>query len=160
MKEISLPSGKCDSKDWRAAHTGLKCETNLALANTPSSPFGGRFPNVYHSAGNGGLLMCVCASQDKYRLNTGVLDLRDLMPDDLRWIWCNKNRNKIHCKCNECSGFIEKPSPSLWSLERLSCTELVPGVKKGWETTALKYLRERRLIFDLIKAVINQDNQN
>jgi len=34
------------------------------------------------------------------------------------------------------------------------------GAKKGWETTALKYLRDTRSIFDLIKAVINQDNQN
>ena len=30
----------------------------------------------------------------------GVPNLRDLMPDDLRWRWCNHNdRNKVHNKC-------------------------------------------------------------
>ena len=30
----------------------------------------------------------------------GIPNLRDLMPDDLRWSWCNNNRNKVHNKCN------------------------------------------------------------
>ena len=29
----------------------------------------------------------------------GVPNLWDLMPDDLRWIWYNTNRNKVHNKC-------------------------------------------------------------
>ena len=31
---------------------------------------------------------------------TGVPNLQDLMPDDLRWSLCNNNRNKVHNKCN------------------------------------------------------------
>ena len=27
-------------------------------------------------------------------------NLWDLMPHDLRWSWCNNNRNKVHNKCN------------------------------------------------------------
>ena len=36
----------------------------------------------------------------------GVPNLQDLMPDDLRWSWCNNNRNKVQNKCNvlESSG--------------------------------------------------------
>ena len=30
----------------------------------------------------------------------GVPSLQDLMLDDLRWNWCNNNRNKVHNKCN------------------------------------------------------------
>ena len=29
-----------------------------------------------------------------------VPSLSDLMPDDLRWSWCNINKNKVHNKCN------------------------------------------------------------
>ena len=32
--------------------------------------------------------------------STGVTNLQDLMSDDLRWSWCNNNRNKGHNKCN------------------------------------------------------------
>ena len=31
----------------------------------------------------------------------GVCDIWGLMPDDLRWSWCNNNRKKIHNKCND-----------------------------------------------------------
>ena len=31
--------------------------------------------------------------------NSGVPNLQDLIPDDLRWIWCNNNRNKVHNTC-------------------------------------------------------------
>ena len=30
----------------------------------------------------------------------GVPNLRGLMPDDLRWSWCNNNRNRVHSQCN------------------------------------------------------------
>ena len=33
-------------------------------------------------------------------IKAGVPSLQDLMPDDLRWNWCNNNRNKVHNKCN------------------------------------------------------------
>ena len=31
----------------------------------------------------------------------GIPNHWDLMPDDLRWSWCNSNRNKVHNKWNE-----------------------------------------------------------
>ena len=31
---------------------------------------------------------------------TGVPNIWDLMPDDLRWSWCNNNGTKVHNKCN------------------------------------------------------------
>ena len=31
---------------------------------------------------------------------TEVPNLQDLMSDDLRWSWCDNNRNKAHNKCN------------------------------------------------------------
>ena len=30
---------------------------------------------------------------------SGIPSLWDLIPDDLRWSWCNSNRNKVHNKC-------------------------------------------------------------
>ena len=30
----------------------------------------------------------------------GIPNLQDLMPNDLKWSWCNNNRNKAHNKCN------------------------------------------------------------
>ena len=43
------------------------------------------------------------------------------MPDDLRWIWRNNNRNKVHNKCNvfESPQIHPPPNPRpcrLWSL--------------------------------------------
>ena len=40
-------------------------------------------------------------------LRAGVPNLQDLMPDDLRWSWCNNSRNKGYCKCVT----IVKPPP-------------------------------------------------
>ena len=34
-------------------------------------------------------------------IQQGVPNLQDVMPDDLRWRWCNSNRNKVHNKYNE-----------------------------------------------------------
>ena len=45
-------------------------------------------------------------------LMSGVPSLRDLMPDDLRWSWCNNNRNKVHNKCNVLESSPSHP-PSL-----------------------------------------------
>ena len=35
-----------------------------------------------------------------YPSRPGVPNLRDLMPNDLRWSWCNSSRNKMHNKHN------------------------------------------------------------
>ena len=57
----------------------------------------------------------------------GGCTLRDLMPDNLRWSWCNTDRNKVH---NECHALeILKPSPAQ-TMEKWSSTKLVPGAKK------------------------------
>ena len=55
----------------------------------------------------------------------GVHSPWDLMPDDLRWIWCNNNRNKVHNKCNELESPPKHPLPP--SMEKLSSMKLVPG---------------------------------
>ena len=61
--------------------------------------------------------------------------LWDLMLDDLRWTWCNKNRNKVHNKCNVFASSWNHPLPP--TLEKLSSMILIPGALKG--TTALGY---------------------
>ena len=40
---------------------------------------------------------------------TGVPNLWDLIADDLRWNWCNNNRNKVHNKCNELESPWNQP---------------------------------------------------
>ena len=49
-----------------------------------------------------------------------------LMSDDLRWSWCNSNRNKVHHKWN----VLESSQTNSQSVEKLSSTKLVPGAKK------------------------------
>ena len=47
----------------------------------------------------------------------GVLKLWDLMPNDLRWSWCNNNRNKVHNKCHALESSRNHslaPTPGLW----------------------------------------------
>ena len=46
---------------------------------------------------------------------TGVPNLQDLMLDDLRWGWCNNNRNKTHNKSTVLeSSWNHPPHTSLW----------------------------------------------
>ena len=61
----------------------------------------------------------------------------DLMPDDLRWSWCNSNnnRNKLHSTYNVLESSWNHHSPHLPlhpppSVEKLSPTKSVPGAKK------------------------------
>ena len=81
--------------------------------------------------------ICLCYLPLKY-LSSGVPELSDLMPDDLRWSGCNNNRNKVHNKCNalESSPNHRHPRPPVcrkiifrenWSLvpERLGAAALV-----------------------------------
>ena len=51
------------------------------------------------------------------------------MPDDLRYSWCNNNRNKMHNKCNALETSWNHPLPQ--SMEKLFSTKLVPGAKKS-----------------------------
>ena len=41
----------------------------------------------------------------------GVLNLQDLMLEDLRWSWCNNNRNKVHNKSNALESSWNHPLP-------------------------------------------------
>ena len=61
---------------------------------------------------------------------SGVPNLQDLTPDDLRWSWCKNNRNKEHnwCKVLESSG--NHPSPHPFA-EKLFSMKLVPDAR-GW----------------------------
>ena len=45
-----------------------------------------------------------------------VTSLQDLMPDDLRWNWCNHKRNKVHNKCNVLESYWNHPprTPGPW----------------------------------------------
>ena len=58
-----------------------------------------------------------------------VPNLQDLMPDDLRWSWCDNN--KVHNKCNVIASFPNHPStPHLWKYCLPCNRSLVP---KCWE---------------------------
>ena len=55
--------------------------------------------------------------------------LWDLIHVDLRWGWCNNNRNKVHDKCDVLESSWNQPcSPT--SVEKVSFTKAVPGTKK------------------------------
>ena len=60
--------------------------------------------------------------------NAGGPNFWELMPDDLKWRWCNNNRNKVHNKCKALESSPKHPPPL--SMEKLSSTKLVPGAKK------------------------------
>ena len=55
-------------------------------------------------------------------LRSGVPNLQDQVPDDLRWSWYSNNRNKVHNKCNDWiipitpkpSSRNHHPHPGLW----------------------------------------------
>ena len=67
-------------------------------------------------------------SDDQVILNARFSNLRDLMPEDLRWSWSNSNRNKVHNKCDVLeSSPKHHPAPSM---EKLSSIKPVPGAKK------------------------------
>ena len=65
----------------------------------------------------------------------GVPSLWDLMPDDLRWTWCNNNRDEGHSNCNELESSWNHPfNPSPWKICLPWNQSLVPnrlGVN-GW----------------------------
>ena len=88
--------------------------------------------------GQGGLACCSsqrCKESDPTdRLNwltdsrAGMPNLRDLVPHDLRWSWCNNNRNKVHNECNAPESSPNHPPPP-WSVEKLSSLKLIPGAQ-------------------------------
>ena len=67
----------------------------------------------------------------------GVPDHRGLIPDDLRWSWCNKNRNQMRNKCNALES-SRNHSPNSWFMEKLSSVKPVPGAKKVWDLRCIE----------------------
>ena len=69
------------------------------------------------------------ASWDQWkRVPTALANLQGLMPDDLRWSWCNNFRNNIHNESNTVeSSWTPPPQPFHG---KLPSTKLVPGAKK------------------------------
>ena len=61
---------------------------------------------------------------------SGVPNLWDLMPDDLRWSWCNNHRNKVHGKCNALESSWNHPSLPLVH-EKTVFHEIGPGSEKA-----------------------------
>ena len=52
---------------------------------------------------------------------------------DLRWSWCNNNRNNVYNKSNTFESFpnhLPTPIPHPWSSEKLSSRKPVPGAIK------------------------------
>ena len=52
------------------------------------------------------------------------------MPDDLRWSWCNRNRNKVHNKCNAFESSLNHPHPTLSPWKNCLPRNLSPVPKK------------------------------
>ena len=53
----------------------------------------------------------LCSMSDTFPWSkTGVPSLWDLMPDELRWSWCDYNRNKVNNKCNALESSQNYPS--------------------------------------------------
>ena len=81
----------------------------------------------------------------------GIPNLQDLMPDDLRWSWCNNNRNTVRNKCNAFESSPNHPSPPE-SVEK-SSAKLVPILEGRLELLWLSCK-------SLFKSNNNQQEQN
>ena len=59
----------------------------------------------------------------------GVPNLWDLMPDNLRWRWCDNNGNKVHNECNALEPFRNHPPHPPHGWKKFSSMIPVPGAK-------------------------------
>ena len=86
----SIWAGSCS---WLAIHQGMgKCH----IRNKESK------------------LVEVGKDLNELHFRSGVPNLQDLMPDDLRWSWRNNNRNKVHNKFDALESSQNHPPPCLW----------------------------------------------
>ena len=72
-----------------------------------------------------------------------------LMSDDLRWSWCNSNRNKVHHKWNVLES--SQPTPSLWKNCLPQNWSLVP---KRLGTAALYFFPNQVTIDSVFKVYL------
>ena len=70
----------------------------------------------------------------------GTPSLQDLKPGDLRWTWCNNNRNKMHSKCPAPEPSCSHPSPPGLGKNFLPQNWSLAPKRLG--TTVLKYSSE------------------
>ena len=75
-----------------------------------------------------GLLVSGTVRKQILLFKAGVPRLQDLTPNDLRWKWCNNNRNKVPNECNVLASSQNHPLPQF--TETLSSLKPVPGTKK------------------------------
>ena len=69
----------------------------------------------------------------------GSPNLQDPMPDDLRWSWCNNNRNKVHNKSDALeSPPTPHPTPAQ-SMEKLFSTKPDPDVNRFGDHCSRKW---------------------
>ena len=69
----------------------------------------------------------------------GIPNLQDLMPDDLKWRWCNNNRDKVHSKGNLFESSWNHPPPPdpwknclPWNWSLLPKRMGVTDIRQGW----------------------------
>lgn len=67
---------------------------------------------------------------------TGVPDLRDLMPDDLRWGCCANNREKVHKKCDAFKSSQNHPPCLVYG--KITLHEIGAWCPKGWGPLSLR----------------------
>ena len=100
--QYSCLEDSMDRGDWQATAQGVpKNQTWLSTHTTTHS-------RLWAS------LKCPGIREGWRPSKSGVPNLWDLMPDDLRWSWSNNNRNKVHSKYNELALLWNHPAPVSW----------------------------------------------
>lgn len=65
-------------------------------------------------------------------LKTGVPNPGDLVPDNLRWNWCNHDRNKTHNKCDVIESSPNHPPPPTPACGKHVFHKTGPSFQKCW----------------------------
>jgi len=81
----------------------------------------------------------------------GVPNLRDLMPDDLRWSWCNNNRSKVHKKFSVLESSWKHPLTP--TVQKSCLPQNQPLVPKRLGMAGIKCARQKKLNLPLLKAL-------
>ena len=61
-----------------------------------------------------------------------IPNLWELMPDELKWSWCNNDRNRVHNACNSVESSRNHPLPPPQSMEKIVFHKTSPWCRKGW----------------------------